>query len=112
MCTATLLANWPRNIVARTPDSEGGAAAAPFRHAGLIEMPGACFGAVKTCMCGNVVARALCGVEGRRVLSPGRQGTFIRNERAQDLDTMQRHESLATLGERVSRPTLPYPRQA
>lgn len=31
----------------------------------------------------------------------GRQGTFIRNERAQDLDAMQRHESLVALGERV-----------
>jgi len=33
-----------------------------------------------------------------------RQGTFIKNERAQDLDVMQRHEGLAALGERV-RPT-------
>ncbi len=30
-----------------------------------------------------------------------RQGTFIKNERAQDLDGMQRHEGLAALGERV-----------
>jgi len=30
-----------------------------------------------------------------------RQGTFIKNERAQDLDVMQRHEGLAALGERV-----------
>lgn len=32
----------------------------------------------------------------------GRQGTFIRNERALDLDAMQRHESLVALGERVA----------
>ena len=35
-----------------------------------------------------------------------RQGTFIRNERAQDLDAMQRHESLVALGERVGPATL------
>lgn len=110
MCTTTLPAS-PRNTFALSQFSVGGAAAALLRHAGLIQIPGACFAAVRRCMCGKVVAGVLCGVEARRVLCPGRQGTFIRNERAQDLDTMQRHESLATLGERVRRPALPYPRQ-
>ena len=59
------------------------------------------------------VRNAMLGI--RNLASCGRQGTFIRNERAQDLDAMQRHEGLVALGERVVPHTMrcaPSPRHS